>query len=199
MRLTGTLVSRTLVLVFSLGTLLSVGSCALTATRPVQEMSDTSAAIRAAREVQADTLAPELYRQANEWFFKARNDYKLKNFSFAKDYAIRARQFAEKAEFESIKSGGNRVDVPADQPGPVNANVGGGPGPAPTPVTTPYDYPTPQGTPAEEYDQRKAQEDSDKKAAEQQQAQPTPAATETPAVLAPPPIIINNTTPTLKH
>src|SRR4051812_24234163 len=54
--------------------------CSLLATRPLQEMSDTSAAIRAAKEVQADTLSPEFYRQSNEWFFKAKHEYKFKNF-----------------------------------------------------------------------------------------------------------------------
>lgn len=193
MRCNGTVASRALALASSIGLLLVVGSCALTATRPVQEMSDTSAALRAAREVQADTLAPELYRQANEWFFKARQDYKLKNFAFAKEYALKAQKFAERAEFEAVKNGGNRVDVPADQPA-----LGPPANPAPTPVTTPYDYPTPAGTPAEDYEQRKAQDDADKKAAEQQQPQPAPTPSEAPAVLAPPPIIINNTKPGLQ-
>lgn len=89
-------------------------ACAVAATRPVQEMSDTGAALKAAKEVSADTLAPELYRQANEWFAKARNEYKLKNFKQAKDYADRSRRFAEQAEFESIKNGGNRQEVPND-------------------------------------------------------------------------------------
>lgn len=161
--------------------LLTVASCALTATRPVQEMSDTTAALRAAKEVQADTLAPELYRQANEWFFKARADYKLKNFSFAKEYALRARKFAEQAEFEAIKNGGNRSDAPPDQPVTTAA---------PVPSPSPYDYPVPAGTPAEVYDQRKAAEDEAARKA-QEQAQPSSTPSEPPAVLAPPPIVIN--------
>src|SRR6185312_12007222 len=95
----------------ALAILIALAACALTATRPTQEMSDTGAALRAAKEVQADTLAPELYRQANEWWLKARREYKFKNFSFAKDYAAKARKFAEKAEFEAIKNGGNRTDI----------------------------------------------------------------------------------------
>src|SRR5271170_1694147 len=114
---------------------MTVLSCALTATRPVQEMSDTTAALRAAKEVQADTLAPELYRQANEWFLKARREYKFKNFLFAQEYAGKARKFAEQAEFEAIKNGGNRTDIaPPDLAAP-----------APQPEPSPYDYPTPQG------------------------------------------------------
>ena len=83
-------------------------------------MSNTASAIRAAREVQADTRAPELYRQANEWFFRARQEYKLKNFKEARLYASKARRFAEEAEYEALSSGANRVSAPPDP----FANVG---------------------------------------------------------------------------
>lgn len=107
-------------------------SCSVLATRPVQEMSDTQAAIKAAREVQADTLAPELYRQSTEWFFKAKSEYKLKNFANAKTYSAKARKFAEQAEFEAIRNGASRVDVdapaePEAQASPPPAQVYGQP------------------------------------------------------------------------
>jgi len=82
--------------------------CSLVQTRPVQEMSDAAAAIRAAREVQADTLSPELFRQANETFFRAKNEYRLKNFVEAKQYADQAKNFAEQSEFEVIRFGSAR-------------------------------------------------------------------------------------------
>src|SRR4051812_41542456 len=63
-----------------------MAGCSIVATRPVQEMSDTQASLRAAREVQADTLSPELYRQATELYFKAKNEYKFKNFELARRY-----------------------------------------------------------------------------------------------------------------
>ena len=84
-------------------------------------MSNTAAAIRAAREVQADTRAPELFRQSNEWFFKARQEYKLKNFKEARIYASKARRFAEEAEYEELNSGANRVSAPPDPLGNVGA------------------------------------------------------------------------------
>ncbi|MGK5089104.1 DUF4398 domain-containing protein, partial [Bdellovibrionota bacterium FG-2] len=87
------------------------GSCSILTTRPVQEMSDTTAALRAAREVQADVLAPELYREASEWFFKARREYKFKNFNLAEEYAKNARELAEQAEFESLRAGANRTEL----------------------------------------------------------------------------------------
>jgi hypothetical protein len=176
-------------------------SCSVFATRPTQEMSDTTAAIRAAKEVQADTLAPELYRQATEWFFKARKEYNFKNFQLAQDYALKARHFAENAEFEALRNGGNRSDVaPPDQ-----AAQGQNPEPAPSP----YAYPTPEGTPADVYDQRKADDDARKAreeelAAKKAEANPTPTATQ-PAILQEPTILVpgagtgtTGTTPTTR-
>ncbi len=117
--------------------------CAVFAARPVNEMSQTNAAIRAAREVQAETLAPEYFRQANEWFFKAKHEYKFKNFRLAKEYADKARSLAEQAEYESMRGGGNREN---DIPDPMANEVGGG---AASPSAEPYAYPTPQGSTVE--------------------------------------------------
>jgi hypothetical protein len=93
---------------------LFVSSCAITATRPAQEMSNMEVAIRAAKEVNADVLAPELFRMAQETSLKARRDYRLKNFQAAKEFADQARTFAERSEFESIRNGGKRDIVPQD-------------------------------------------------------------------------------------
>jgi hypothetical protein len=92
--------------------LFSLSSCTLIQTRPIQKMADTSAAIKAAREVQAETLAPELFRQAGEWFFKAKKEYRLKNFDLANLYADKARFFAESAEFEAVRNGAQRTSDP---------------------------------------------------------------------------------------
>jgi hypothetical protein len=132
-----------------LGIMLAAG-CSLFSTRPVQDMSDTAAALRAARDVQADVLAPELYRQAGEWFFKAKHEYKFKNFELARNYAAKARAFAEDAEFEALRNGGNRTSD-ATQTDPMAPGLNSpNTQPAPTPTETPYDYPTPTGIPAEE-------------------------------------------------
>jgi hypothetical protein len=170
--------------------LLFSGSCSVFATRPVQDMSDTEAALRAAKEVQADTLAPELYRQANEWWFNARKEYRFKNFALAQEEAVKARRFAEQAEFEALRNGGNRTDVaPVDQAiqAPSTQSIPSGGGATPEPSSTPYAYPTPQGTPADQYEQRKT-EDEARKAREAQANQPAaPQATETPPVVLSPP------------
>ncbi len=133
-----------------LGLLLFVWGCTLFSGRPIQEMSDTQVAIRAAKEVQAAVLAPELYRQATELFFRAKHEYKFKNFKLAKDYADQSRYFAEQAEFESLRNGGSRGDreIPEDR-NPASSSKSGA-----------YPYPIPQGTPADMYEQRKAEEKS---------------------------------------
>ena len=95
---------------------LTASSCSLFYARPVQNMSDTSAAIKAAREVQADTLAPELFRQSNEWFFRAKREYRSKNFQLADEYAHKARFFAEQAEYEAMRNGAKRVEYTAPDP-----------------------------------------------------------------------------------
>lgn len=105
-------------------------------------MSNTSAALKAAKEVQADVLAPVLYREANEWFQRAKAEYKLKNFQTAEEYALKSRGFAEQAEFEVVKSGGQRAAPPEEAPA------------EPTPAASPYDYPTPTPTPFTELQNR---------------------------------------------
>jgi hypothetical protein len=142
--------SRSLLLfkaVTTAGFLLAVG-CSLMTTRPVQEMSDTAAAIRAAREVQADTLAPELFRQSIEWFNKAKREYKFKNFDLAKSYSDKARLYAEDSEFEAIRNGGNRSDTQMADPMASGLNIPPPPS-APASAPSPYAYPTPQGIPAD--------------------------------------------------
>ncbi len=129
----------------ALGLLAGTG-CAVFRTRPTQEMSDTQAAMRAAKDVQADTLAPEIYREAADWWQRAKREYKLKNFALASEFAEKARVLAEQSEFEAVRGGGVREEPPdplADRP-PSRYQ--------------PYPYPTPTGTPAEVYEQRRQDE-----------------------------------------
>ena len=70
--------------------------------------------IKAAAEVSADLLAPELYRLATETALQARREYRLKNFMDAKRFAELARGHAERAEFEAIRNGAKRELIPED-------------------------------------------------------------------------------------
>lgn len=115
---------------------LTLSSCSLVATRPVQEMSNARAALQAAKEVQADILAPDLFQQADEQFFKARREFRYKNFKEAKEYASIAQNLAEKAEFEALLNGAKRDTVPTD---PYNDSMRNKE-PAPDPVVSPDDY-----------------------------------------------------------
>lgn len=69
-------------------------------------MSNAEVALRAAKDLNADSLVPELYRSAVDSFFKAKRDYRLKNFDKARQYALRATRLAEQAEFEAYRMGG---------------------------------------------------------------------------------------------
>ena len=93
---------------------LMIASCSVTAVRPSQEMSDMEVSMKAALEVNADTLAPEIYRLASESALVARKEYKFKNFLSAKKYAEQARGYAERAEFEAIRNGAKREAAPQD-------------------------------------------------------------------------------------
>jgi hypothetical protein len=89
-------------------------ACSVTAVRPSQEMSDMEVSLKAASEVNADLLAPELYRLATETALQARREYRLKNFMEAKRFAEVARGHAERAEFECIRNGAKRESIPED-------------------------------------------------------------------------------------
>jgi len=117
-------------------TVTGLWACSLAVTRPVQLMSETAAALKAAKEVNADTVTPELFQRANEAYFRAQNEYRMKNFNIARDYAAQAKRLAEEAEFEALRRGTARSSMtPSDDP-----SSGSG--------SQPYDYPTPTGTPA---------------------------------------------------
>jgi len=125
-----------------LALLAGIASCSVVATRPDQELSDASAALKSAKEVQADTMAPGTYRKAIENFDKGRREYRFKNYIEAKSYLIKAKSYAEDAEFTALKSGTTRQETPVDplqgefQPPPM-------PSPSPTPSDTPQPLPSP--------------------------------------------------------
>lgn len=88
--------------------------CSVTAVRPSQDMSDMEVALKSALEVNADSLAPEIYRLASELALLARKEYRIKNFQNARRHANDARIYAERAEFEAVRNGAQREIVPAD-------------------------------------------------------------------------------------
>ena len=160
-------------LAVGLATILVVApGCSLFATRPTQELSDTAAALRAAKEVQADILAPDLYRQASETFQKARRAYRLKDFAPAEEFLKKSRILAEHAEFAAVMGGATRAESNPDDPYQEIPDHSAGPTIQPKKAARPAPQdPVPQNLPApipvESYDQRMQEE----KAAQAKQEQ----------------------------
>ncbi len=60
-------------------------------------------AFLAARDANAQTLAPGFFRKAEFYYLKAKSSYKRKNFNKAKQYATLSQKFSEKAEAVAIR------------------------------------------------------------------------------------------------
>ncbi len=103
--------------------------CSIVAVRPAQDMSNMEVSLRAAKEVNADVLAPELFRRASEVSVDARKEYRFRNFESAKILANQAREYAERSEFEALRNGAKREVIPDD---PLSE-----PSYAPEPIATP--------------------------------------------------------------
>ena len=88
---------------FILNCLIIFGACGLTTTRPKLEMSLAASAYVAARDAKADTLAPNIFRKAEEYYLKAKSSYRRKYFNKAKQYAVLSKKFSEQAEYEAVR------------------------------------------------------------------------------------------------
>jgi hypothetical protein len=86
-----------------IASLLLLASCGLTQTRPKMHMSLAQAAFMAAKEAKADVKAPNLFRKAELYYLKAKSAYRRKYFNKAKQYAVLAKRFSERAEYKSIR------------------------------------------------------------------------------------------------
>lgn len=75
-------------------------SCSTT-ERPTREMIFASAAMRAAQQSFAEKKAPDLYRQAENAFWRAKRFYLAKDYEQARKSAYEARRLAEKAELSA--------------------------------------------------------------------------------------------------
>jgi hypothetical protein len=78
-------------------------SCGLTTTRPKIEMSLAQAAFMAAKESGAEIHASNLFRQAEDYYLKAKSSYRRKYFNKAKEYALLSKKFSEEAEYTAIR------------------------------------------------------------------------------------------------
>ncbi len=78
-------------------------SCGIATQRPKLEMGLAQAAFLAARQRNAHTLAPAIYRKAEYYYLKAKSAYRRKYFNKAKQYALLSTKFSEKAELVAAK------------------------------------------------------------------------------------------------
>ena len=78
-------------------------ACSLITTRPKLEMALAQTAFIAAKNANAQTRAPGLYRKSEFYYLKAKSSYRRKYFNKAKQYAILSKKFSERAEYISIR------------------------------------------------------------------------------------------------
>jgi hypothetical protein len=83
--------------------LILFGSCGIATTRPKVEMSLAQAAFLAAKEAGADVHASNLYRQAEDYYLKAKSAYRRKYFNKAQEYALLSKKFSEQAEYAAVR------------------------------------------------------------------------------------------------
>jgi len=83
--------------------LILLGACGLATTRPKVEMSLAQAAFLAAKEAGADVLASNTFRQAEDYYLKAKSAYRRKYFNKAYEYALLSKKFSEQAEYQAIR------------------------------------------------------------------------------------------------
>jgi hypothetical protein len=66
-------------------------------------MSLAQAAFLAAKEAEADIHASNLYRQAEDYYLKAKSAYRRKYFNKAQEYALLSKKFSEQAEYAAVR------------------------------------------------------------------------------------------------
>jgi hypothetical protein len=66
-------------------------------------MAFAQTAFLAAKEAGADVHASNLFRQAEDYYLKAKSAYRRKYFNKAKEYALLSRKFSEQAEYAAVR------------------------------------------------------------------------------------------------
>lgn len=71
--------------------------------RPTEQMVLADVALKSAQKVKAESLAPDHFRKAENFYLRAKKDYAEGYYDSARKYADEARVMAEQAEFRSLK------------------------------------------------------------------------------------------------
>lgn len=86
--------------------------------RPVEDLALADVAVKAAQKVKADALAPDAFRKAENFYLRAKQDYKEGYFDSAKKFANQARIAAEQAEYKSLLKQSQVKGRAEDEPPP---------------------------------------------------------------------------------
>lgn len=101
------------------------------AHRPIEELVLADVAVKAAQKVKADSLAPDMYRKAENYFLRAKKDFSEGYFDSCRRYASDARMLAEQAEYKALlKQNQVKTRSTSDDPG-----AGAAPGTEPYPTS----------------------------------------------------------------
>lgn len=107
--------------------------------RPVEDLALADVAIRAAQKVKADALAPDAFRQAENFYLRAKRDFADGYYDSCKKYANEARLMAEKAEYGALFKQ-TQLKNKSEEETPSSSDS---PSPAPTSTPTPPSEGTP--------------------------------------------------------
>lgn len=70
--------------------------------RPTQDLVLAEVALKAAQKVKADTLAPDLYRKAENHYLRAKKDYAEGYYDSCRKNSSEARLLAEQSEYRAL-------------------------------------------------------------------------------------------------
>lgn len=97
--------------------------------RPTEDLVLADVAVRAAQKVKADSLAPDLFRKAENHYLRAKKDYAEGYYESCKKNANDARLAAEQAEYRALRKQTQLRDRPPEEdfapPGEPPAVPGG--------------------------------------------------------------------------
>ncbi len=71
--------------------------------RPVEDLALADVAMKAAVRAKADSLAPDAFRRAENYFLRAKKDFEEGYFESCRKNSDEARRDAEQAEFLALK------------------------------------------------------------------------------------------------
>jgi hypothetical protein len=71
--------------------------------RPLDDLAIADVALKAAQKVKADSLAPDFFRKAENFYLRAKKDFADGYFDSSKKFAGQARLMAEKAEYRALQ------------------------------------------------------------------------------------------------